>query len=295
MFATNATKTNTLPATLRWDQQWIIFDRAYRVERNFRTDVTEKDCGQIFFVIQDALSPGGLREEALHTPLTTPLSPNELVLSHSPFTFIKPSQITEHPLTVELDYHLEDTSLETRDRSTIMSGGDDYQCPAYICRRYFEADVERQSEQKIHISPLAKSNPVRGELEMQIFGRKHLESYSNQHTISIPFLNFQDGFGLYRNPYKSLMGWYVIPAGLTFQERARRASVYPLTFGPHGSDLQDVIRALASVKELDAGVKISVHGKPTLLCAFTIAYIGDMPQQQINPSMKSQNATKGCR
>jgi hypothetical protein len=29
--------------------------------------------------------------------------------------------------------------------------------------------------------------------------------------------------------------------------------------------------------------------------AFTHAYIGDMPQQQVNSGMKSQNANLGCR
>jgi hypothetical protein len=57
-------------------------------------------------------------------------------------------------------------------------------------------------------------------------------------------MTFIDGFGLYRNAYRSIMGIYLIPAALSFQERARRANVFPLTLGPHGSNFADVIGAM---------------------------------------------------
>lgn len=46
--------------------------------------------------------------------------------------------------------------------------------------------------------------------------------------------------------YRSLVGIYIILASLNHFERARRANVFPVTLGPHGSDMKDVISALQS-------------------------------------------------
>jgi hypothetical protein len=53
-------------------------------------------------------------------------------------------------------------------------------------------------------------------------------------------MTFIDGFDLYRNAYCTVIGVYTIFAGLSFQERARRANVIPLTLGPDGSNFADV-------------------------------------------------------
>jgi len=103
-----------------------------------------------------------------------------------------------------------------------------------------------------------------------------------------------DGFGLHRNTYLTLMGMYFIFAGLSFHERARRSNVIPLTLGPPGSNFSDV-DALKALKPLDRGIEVEVEGEKVLLCAFTLAYIGDMPQQQKNAGMKTQRANLGCR
>jgi hypothetical protein len=109
-------------------------------------------------------------------------------------------------------------------------------------------------------------------------------------------MTFIDGFGLYRNSYRSLMGIYLIPAALSFQERARRANVFPLALGPHGSNFADVISAMkARLAALDRGLETQINGEPILLCVSTLAYLGDMPQQQKNSSMKTQRAILGCR
>jgi hypothetical protein len=43
---------------------------------------------------------------------------------------------------------------------------------------------------------------------------------------------FTDGFGAYRNAYRSLMGVYLLLAGLPIHERNnKRANVFPLTLG----------------------------------------------------------------
>ena len=72
------------------------------------------------------------------------------------------------------------------------------------------------------------------------------------------------------------MGTYFIFAALSFQERTHRANVVPITLGPHGSNFADVVDALKSLRPLDAGVEVELRpGENVLLCAFTMAYIGD--------------------
>jgi len=91
------------------------------------------------------------------------------------------------------------------------------------------------------------------------------------------------------------MGFYQIPAGLNFKDRARRANVLPITLGPHGSNFDDVVDAMKQLKRLDKGIIVEINGVRTLMCVFTLCYLGDMPQQQANSGMKTQRAARGCR
>ena len=70
-------------------------------------------------------------------------------------------------------------------------------------------------------------------------------------VISCPILVFIDGFGLYRNSYRSLIGVYAIVAGLTAEDRNRQANVFPLTLSPHGSNFVDTVKSFGSLGALD--------------------------------------------
>ncbi|OXV07835.1 hypothetical protein Egran_04401 [Elaphomyces granulatus] len=132
------------------------------------------------------------------------------------------------------------------------------------------------------------------------FGRQHFtdpeyfNSSNANNCLSVPLFTFIDGFGLYRNPYRSLMGIYLLIAAFGFEERNRRANVFPVTLGPHGSSFNEVINCLTGLCELDRGVSLPLP-QPTRVCAFTLAFLGDMPQQQANASFKSQRADLSCR
>ena len=60
------------------------------------------------------------------------------------------------------------------------------------------------------IIPLCHTHPIRAELELQEFGRhwfvKQWDVKAGNVCISAPVQTFIDGFGLYRNSYRSLMG-----------------------------------------------------------------------------------------
>ncbi|EAQ83506.1 hypothetical protein CHGG_09910 [Chaetomium globosum CBS 148.51] len=112
---------------------------------------------------------------------------------------------------------------------------------------------------------------------------------------SLPCLDFNDGFGLYRTMTKSIMGCYLQIAAMPRSEHTRQINVLPVTLGPHGANFDDVMKALAPLKALDQGITVAINGVETLLCAPIIAFTGDMPQQQDNSGCLSVAANLGCR
>ena len=72
------------------------------------------------------------------------------------------------------------------------------------------------------------------------------------------------------------MGFYVIPARLSAQERSRRANVFPIALSPHGSNFNDVIEALVSLRPLDKGIYTEIARENALLAVFALCFIGDM-------------------
>ena len=77
-------------------------------------------------------------------------------------------------------------------------------------------------------------------------------------------------------------------------DHRRRQNVFALTLGPHGSDLHGVVQALSCSTELDRGYTVSVGGNEIFFCAFTQAYINDMPQQLDSAGFMRQISLKGC-
>ena len=148
------------------------------------------------------------------------------------------------------------------------------------------------------LQPLAFSAPHRAELELDYYGRdfffSHFDAQKGSACLSLPYLLFLDGFGVYRNSYRSLMGVYIMLATLSFSERMRRANVFSITLGPHGSNLDDVLDALVALSQFDKGIILELP-QPTRVCAFPLCMTGDMPQQQANAGFKTQRANRGCR
>ena len=71
------------------------------------------------------------------------------------------------------------------------------------------------------VRPVSQAHPLRGEGELQVFSRQGLinrldKSQTQLPVISLPLMMFIDGFGLYRNMYRSLIGIYLINATFTF-------------------------------------------------------------------------------
>lgn len=173
--------------------------------------------------------------------------------------------------------------------------------------------------------PMCHTHPIRAELEIQCFGRsifedrwdalkadedgyllrplsmsdeeweREKESYKWYPIACCPLLTFIDGVGIFRNSYRSLMGFYITLASLSARERTLPRNILALIFGPHGSDFGDVVKALKSMAHLDKGLILEVNGVATRICAWTMAYTADMPQQAENSGLKGPRGLKFCR
>ena len=244
--------------------------------------------GAIILEVQVVFLPQQLQSMVLPA-LDPPLLDNEAMLSQNQTHFISEEDVGVQVTNVVLNYLFQDDKLRFTPPSE----------DGFLLIRRVHDDLNDSAALPM-ITSLCKCHPIRGELEIKTYGRQYLEQFdknlSGRKTISIPLITFINGFGLYRNAYRSLMGMYFIPASLSFHERARRVNVFPLTLGPHGSNFADVVDAMkARLAVLDKGIEVQIKGETVLLCTPTTLYAADMPQQQKNAGMKSQRAILGCR
>ena len=164
----------------------------------------------------------------------------------------------------------------------------------WMCRRMLD-------QKKNLIIPICHTHPIRAELELNWYGRQMFEEKWDDirpgvlPVVSLPHQDFIDGFGVYLNSYRSLMGFYSILAGLSESERKRPGSIFPIVLGPHASEFGDVINPLRTIEHLNRGMEMEVNGKMVRLCAYTMCYIGDIPQMAENSGLKGPRAKKFCR
>lgn len=256
------------------------------VGKNYTSRASTDERGKILLQVQVLISSRQL------TPIVAELLQkdgqqlldNEYIIDETKTLFLSEHQIISHEPGVFLDYQYQD-GLHSRVREP---------ADKLLVRRI--ADINMQL-----IRPLSLSSPLRGELELQTYGRQHLLNlYHNspRKCVSIPYQLFIDGFGLYRSVYRSLMGIYLIPAGLTAEDRKKRQNLYPVTLGPHATNFHDVIMSLNGLTELDHGTTLNsydVDGNTVSINAFCLAFLGDMPQQNENAGFKHPTATHSCR
>ncbi|KAI1822978.1 hypothetical protein F4861DRAFT_540483 [Xylaria intraflava] len=147
--------------------------------------------------------------------------------------------------------------------------------------------------------PIVKSPPIRAELEVNEFTRDAIvRSLARQdvEVYSVPLILFADGFGLYRTMHKSIMGIYTGIASLARSDRFRQMNVMPLTLGPHASNDDDVWKQIGhSLRDVENGVSVDLHGIPSFIHAHVIFLAGDFPQQQENSGFRRPTAKQGCR
>lgn len=175
--------------------------RVLGVGRDYRSDAAVK--GTIVLQIQQAFLTNQL---PIGLELEPQVHPNELVLSWNETFYVAEHDIYgTKPVEVIMDYvfgEAADKELTRRQAHFIDPAN-----PLLFCRRQLNGiylDLEA-----ITCTPLCHTHPVRGELELKEFGRQMFVQEwdgADVECLSVPLLTFLDGFGVYRNSYRSLMG-----------------------------------------------------------------------------------------
>ncbi|RPA95736.1 hypothetical protein L873DRAFT_1845836 [Choiromyces venosus 120613-1] len=169
----------------------------------------------------------------------------------------------------------------------------------YIKYNYTVRNIFRlSSNDEVTIRSCRLSHPVRAELELDQYGREFLiQTAVGNNILSIPHTTFVNGFGLYRNNYRSLTGVYLVASSLPLRERTRLVNTFPLTLGPHGCSVSSIFETLGpAMSKLEGGhTQVLISNIRKILLAPALALLGDMPQQAENMGFKIQNALFGCR
>ncbi|OJD11207.1 hypothetical protein ACJ73_09590, partial [Blastomyces percursus] len=165
-----------------------------------------------------------------------PFADNELILQNEEFLYISPLNVIESALRYK--------NFLNRPYKRPLGP---------FVRRIVSRTFEK-------IWPLNLSSPPRGELEIAAYGRQKLiDTFMPGRCLSFPYQLFIDGFGLYRNMYRSLTGIYLIPAALPSWARSRREHVYNSSSWTTRQQFKDVINKLTELQNLDNVINIQIN------------------------------------
>lgn len=203
----------------------------------------------------------------------------ELVLLDSDRLVIPVSALAKHESIRLLDTSPDDTAR-------ILSGPPSH-CVRYIAYCHNGIPTLRRIHQRHRIP---------AEQELLDFGREQaLKQFviGEERRVSIPVTIFIDGFGLYRNSYKSLQGVYLQPACLDEPGRFTLQNMWVLTIGPFGTDTSQIAKCFEKEGNgLGGGIKLK---NGDILIMFPLCITGDMPQQNHNAGIMSHLSRRGCR
>lgn len=172
------------------------------------------------------------------------LEPNEIVMTWVIHFVIEANVFAINKDSVTYDYRYADDKLANPTASTPKG--------AFIRRTLNIEGALTPGAERLPVdhdfeeTPLCRQAPLRGELEIQTHSRQYfvdLDNYARTgigQVWSLPYFSFIDGFGAYLSLYRTIVGIYHLLCCLTLQERQRRATVFPLTLSPHGSNLAEV-------------------------------------------------------
>jgi len=287
------------------DENYWHIGRVYGVGKDFRSDSLR--CpgvkkGHIVLQIQQAY-----RQTDSHNPTGVGLEPeqgfDELILAQEVTYVPQEFAIDFCKITIDTWFgeDVVDPSFvfdETKDKVPFQK----HNCPpkrgkdehaAFVVRRVAGSDGK--------VVPLCHTHPIRADLELKEYGRSWFvkqwdRAKGGNIVLSCPLLTFIDGFGLFRNTYRTLVGMYVTPASFSAVDRKRRANTFPLLVSPHGSIFEEVVDTLRSLIPLDRGVTVEINTSTNaLMSVFTLCYTGDFPQQNSNAGCLHPSAAKFCR
>jgi hypothetical protein len=176
--------------------------RVLGVGRFFQTD-PHIPPGSVVLEIREAYDYTTLADDDQFDAIEPPVHKQELILSAAG-CYVPEDHIIDF-VDVVLDHSFGERKLQ------------DVTAFHIPVRQYFLRRVMTKWDSFEEMLPLCQTHPIRAELEIHQFGRTVFEQdwdvQKNNKCLSVPLLTFIDGFGLYRNSYRSLMGFYQTPAG----------------------------------------------------------------------------------
>ncbi|KAL7818066.1 hypothetical protein V8C44DRAFT_211757 [Trichoderma aethiopicum] len=279
------------------------------INLDYRSDYCTESPGGIVLQIQEAFEPASKRnpDKLPAHPVgdTVNQADNEFILNLTP-TFIPETYLVSRINNkISVDYYHGETHEDPSPPIPIKPQGKGKSKPKTVYPKYEHQPtvpdrpvVVRQGFIGTEVMSLCHTHPIRAELELEVYGRDLYEKgwdHEQDRIVSCPIMVFIDGFGLYRNSYRSLIGVYTIVAALSGEDRHRQANIFPIALSPHGSNFNDTINALQSLGKLDRGVRATINGEEVVICVPTLCYIGDMPQQDKNSGFRGPKALKFCR
>lgn len=78
---------------------------------------------------------------------------------------------------------------------------------------------------------------------MAYFSRKYLEALISNYCTSLSYILFIDNFRVYRNIYRALKAFYLIPVYLDYVERRKLVNIFILILGPYSTNIINIIKA----------------------------------------------------
>ncbi|EAQ85495.1 hypothetical protein CHGG_09509 [Chaetomium globosum CBS 148.51] len=177
--------------------------------------------------------------------------------------------------------------------------------PSALLEIFPRLKQKKTSDSKIHITKTSaqayRTMPASRRVPAHPPVKGHVVTANEKHpsplhvTTVDPWALLCDAFGLYNNMYRATMGFYL--TGLFFEEwlRGKREGIFPLTLGPHGTDLADIVQSLFHMKTLDSGKHLRIGGRDVFVCSFVVHITGDMPSQSKLSGSKGHQALLPCR
>ena len=92
-------------------------------------------------------------------------------------------------------------------------------------------------------------------------------------------LIFIDGFGIYRNVRRLVMGMYQSPTGLLYNNNGkciRNTNIFLIVLGPYVTNFDAVVNAIGYFILFEKGVMIEIYGKLIIVLVFIMCYTRDM-------------------
>ncbi|ELR03480.1 hypothetical protein GMDG_06210 [Pseudogymnoascus destructans 20631-21] len=179
-----------------------------------------------------------------------PLTRLEKLLSEDDFEFVLPEDLVQQP-DITVDYTFGNGILGQQDHGFK---------PQSQIRRVLNTMHEE-------IRPAAQSHPHVAELELKAYGREWIVKALKQGFISVPWLMFIDGFGLYRNMYRSMTGYLVVLAFASIAKSNATTCAWRMNPGQH-QDAEKAIfegrsmyRGLCNAASLASQMKVRNQGK----------------------------------